>query len=90
VHVLVSQALDYAVETGALQVNPCTQLPKADRPAHPQRQVAVKCWTAKQAGTFLAATADDRWHPLWAFLLDSGAGAAKPSRCAGPTSTSEP
>jgi integrase len=72
VHTLLHMALSDAVEQGLLQVAPTTQIPKRQRPTHRNRRQADKHWDADQAARFLAATAGDRLHPLWALLLDTG------------------
>jgi integrase len=73
VHSLVNQALADAVETGLLGQNPVEQIPRSSRPTHAASRVEGRCWEPTEAARFLAATRGDRWHPLWALALDSGA-----------------
>jgi integrase len=71
-HTLVAMGLADAVEAGLLPVSPAAQMPRRARPTHKAVQRVERVWDGEQAAAFLAATADDRLHPLWAFLLDSG------------------
>jgi integrase len=72
VHTILKMALADAVEAGLLVVNPCDQIPKRTRPTHRNRRQADKFWDTGEAAKFLAATAGDRLHALWALLLDTG------------------
>jgi integrase len=61
------RAFAVAVQWGLLAANPC------DRVATPRPQYReAKVWTVAEARAFLVASARDRWHPLWAFLLGTG------------------
>jgi integrase len=73
VHVLLRSALAEAVEAGLLQVNPADAIPTKQRPTHRPRKAAGKHWEPAEAARFLQATRFDRWHPLWALGLDTGA-----------------
>jgi integrase len=73
VHVLLRSALVDAVETGLLQVNPADAIPKKQRPTHRAGKAAGKHWEPAEAATFLQGTRFDRWAPLWALGLDTGA-----------------
>jgi integrase len=73
VHVLLRSALRHAVEQGLLQVNPTDLIPKDFRPTHTATNAEGKHWEPEQARRFLQATAEDRWHALWALALGTGA-----------------
>jgi integrase len=72
VHTVLKMALSDAVEQGLLQADPTGQIPKRARPTHRNRRQAEKHWDADEAARFLATTAGERLHPLWALLLDTG------------------
>jgi integrase len=73
VSTLLSMAFRHAVEIGDMQVNPAKLIPKDLRRTHKPSRQAERFWEADQAQRFLDSTAADRLHPLWAFLLGSGA-----------------
>lgn len=74
VHVVLTSALGHASESGLIEVNPTTQLPKRARPkaSSGARKKEIKAWSAKQARSFLAASADDRLGALCEFALATG------------------
>ena len=69
----IGMALRDAVETGKLAYNPGDRIPRRQRPKHTPEKKADRFWTPEEAASFLAATRDSRWWPLWCLALDSGA-----------------
>lgn len=66
-HAVLHAALVDAVKRGYLPRNPADG---AERPKKTKRKMSV--WTADEARTFLESTEADRWHPMWAVMLDRG------------------
>lgn len=73
VHTILTKALSSAVTSDKIPVSPIDRIPDDDRPTHTARKLADRHWEPEQAKAFLAHTAEDRLHPLWALALDSGA-----------------
>jgi integrase len=61
---VLGMVLEDAVRQGLVVRNAARLV---DRPAARQPEMAT--WTAEQAGQFLAAVADDRWHAAWILSL---------------------
>ncbi len=68
VHVVLHKAFGAAVRWGRLPRNPADL---ADPPRVPSAD-EVETWSADMLRSFLAATADDRLHALWALLATTG------------------
>lgn len=73
VHVVLCAALGHAVEVGLLRVSPMTALPRKARPkSSSEHDPEMRVWTAEQARVFLAASAGDRWAPMFELDLATG------------------
>jgi len=66
-HAVLNSALKQAVKWGLLSRNPAEAV---DLPRKDQRE--MKVLSPEQAGAFLTAAKDDRWHALWHLLLVTG------------------
>jgi integrase len=74
VHVSLTSALGYAVQTGRLRVNPMTLIPKSDRPKQgSHHRDELRTWTAAEATAFLRSTEGDRYAPIFDLALNTGA-----------------
>jgi integrase len=73
VAVLLTTILEYAVEAGDLRTNPAKSIPKNARRKQPKRSPdRLLFWTPDEASRFLASSADDHLHPLYALALWTG------------------
>jgi integrase len=69
-HSIARVALESAVETGLLALNPAAAVPRTARPKPNTPEMTT--WTASEAATFIRHCATDRLLPLWALALDAG------------------
>ena len=67
-HQVLRPALGHAVDLGLLPANPAAS--KLVLPRIKRREMTV--WSAEEAGTFLEATAEDRFGALWRLILTTG------------------
>lgn len=67
-HQVLRPALGHAVDLGLLATNPAAS--KLVLPRIKRREMTV--WSAEEAGTFLEATAEDRFGALWRLILTTG------------------
>jgi integrase len=72
-HTILRKALAAAVEVGKIPMSPIDRIPADDRPSHTPRKLSDRHWQPDEARRFLAATVEDRLHPLWCLALDLGA-----------------
>lgn len=61
------RALECGVRWGLLAHNPCDSV---EAPRVKRKEATI--WTEEQAKTFLDATREDRYYPLWLFLIGTG------------------
>lgn len=73
VHVALSAAMTYAVESGALRTSPVAALPRSARPkVNSSQRPEMTVWSAEECRGFLASAIDDRLAPVFDLALNTG------------------